>query len=83
MRLFGFPIIQSPEEAEAQCCRLQEIGLVDIVASDDSDIWLFGASFVCRNLFGGVRQKKDKEQPYAYSLKDIYERLGEFPQICG
>ncbi|VDD82491.1 unnamed protein product [Mesocestoides corti] len=74
--LFGLPIVQSPEEAEAQCCSLQASGLVDVVASDDSDVWLFGATCVCRHLFGGSGKKKDHGNAYLYSLKDIYERLG-------
>ncbi|KAM7534291.1 hypothetical protein Aperf_G00000105906 [Anoplocephala perfoliata] len=76
VQLFGFPLIISPEEAEAQCCRLQQLELVDIVASDDSDVWVFGASFVCRHLFGNSSGKPKSKYTSFYSIKDIEERLG-------
>ncbi|KAL7054049.1 hypothetical protein AAHC03_026604 [Spirometra sp. Aus1] len=70
--LFGLPFIVSPEEAEAQCCRLQQLGLVDIVASDDSDVWLFGARLVLRHLFGTPRGSFTA----SYAVEDIHRRLG-------
>ncbi|BHF83370.1 nucleotide-excision repair, DNA incision, 3'-to lesion [Sparganum proliferum] len=70
--LFGLPFIVSPEEAEAQCCRLQQLGLVDVVASDDSDVWLFGARLVLRHLFGTPRGSFTA----SYSVEDIHRRLG-------
>ncbi|VDM33775.1 unnamed protein product [Hydatigera taeniaeformis] len=76
VQLFGFPLINSPEEAEAQCCHLQQLGLVDIVASDDSDVWVFGATIVCRHLFGGDRNKGKLSPTSLYSLEDIREQLG-------
>ncbi|KAF6768861.1 hypothetical protein AHF37_12537 [Paragonimus kellicotti] len=47
--MFGVPFMISPEEAEAQCVALQRAGLADLVASDDSDVWPFGAQAVCRS----------------------------------
>ena len=73
--------MNSPEEAEAQCCDLQRRRLVDIVASDDSDVWVFGASLVCRHLFGGGSKEKSKETS-AYCLRDIQEQLGSLSPDC-
>ncbi|VDN12737.1 unnamed protein product [Dibothriocephalus latus] len=70
--LFGLPFIVSPEEAEAQCCWLQQLGLVDVVASDDSDVWLFGARLVLRHLFTAPKDSFTA----AYSAEDIHRRLG-------
>uniref|UniRef100_A0A0X3PI05 DNA repair protein complementing XP-G cells n=1 Tax=Schistocephalus solidus TaxID=70667 RepID=A0A0X3PI05_SCHSO len=70
--LFGLPFIVSPEEAEAQCCRLQQLGLVDVVASDDSDVWLFGARLVIRHLFATPKGSFTA----AYSAEDIQRLLG-------
>lgn len=77
VQLFGFPLVNSPEEAEAQCCHLQQLGLVDIVASDDSDVWVFGATLVCRHLFGRDKQGAKSSPTSLYCLKDIREQLGE------
>ncbi|KAL5105917.1 DNA repair protein UVH3 [Taenia crassiceps] len=76
VQLFGFPLINSPEEAEAQCCHLQQLGLVDIVASDDSDVWVFGATLVCRHLFGRDKHSAKSSPTSLYCLKDIREQLG-------
>ncbi|VDK21765.1 unnamed protein product [Taenia asiatica] len=76
VQLFGFPLVNSPEEAEAQCCHLQQLGLVDVVASDDSDVWVFGATLVCRHLFGRDKQRAKSSSTSLYCLKDIREQLG-------
>uniref|UniRef100_A0A094ZS12 DNA repair protein rad13 n=1 Tax=Schistosoma haematobium TaxID=6185 RepID=A0A094ZS12_SCHHA len=78
LHLFGFPFVVSPEEAEAQCVALQRHGLVDLVASDDSDVWPFGVKLVCRHLFGtgGGDNLKRTTNPSIYKLDEVKRKLG-------
>ncbi|RTG87596.1 DNA excision repair protein ERCC-5 [Schistosoma bovis] len=77
LHLFGFPFVVSPEEAEAQCVALQRHGLVDLVASDDSDVWPFGVKLVCRHLFGtgGGDNLKRITNPSIYKLDEVKRKL--------
>ncbi|KZM26499.1 uncharacterized protein EKO05_0005424 [Ascochyta rabiei] len=44
LRCFGIPYQEAPGEAEAECARLQILGIVDAVWSQDSDCLMFGCS---------------------------------------
>ncbi|GMF52491.1 unnamed protein product [Phytophthora fragariaefolia] len=70
LRLFGVPFLVSPMEAEAQCAALEQLGLVDGVITDDSDIFPFGGQRVYKNIF---HHQKFVE---AFSARDIERDLG-------
>ncbi|KAI5122769.1 hypothetical protein M0805_009851 [Coniferiporia weirii] len=70
LRLFGIPYITAPMEAEAQCAALVELGLVDGIITDDSDVFLFGGARVFKNMFN---QAKTVE---CFLLADLARELG-------
>lgn len=49
LRCFGIPYHEAPGEAEAECARLQILGLVDAVWSQDSDSIMFGCMLWIRD----------------------------------
>ncbi|KAL6645062.1 hypothetical protein ACP70R_016670 [Stipagrostis hirtigluma subsp. patula] len=51
LQMFGLPYIIAPMEAEAQCAYMEMSNLVDGVVTDDSDVFLFGARHVYKNIF--------------------------------
>jgi flap endonuclease-1 len=56
LSFFGIPIIQAPSEAEAQGAWMTTHGMIDAMASQDYDSFLFGCPQVIRNL--GVSQRR-------------------------
>ncbi|RZC79754.1 hypothetical protein C5167_042331 [Papaver somniferum] len=70
LQMFGLPYIIAPMEAEAQCAHMELSGLVDGVVTDDSDVFLFGARSVYKNIFD------DRKYVETYFMKDIETELG-------
>ncbi|GAU13075.1 hypothetical protein TSUD_173750, partial [Trifolium subterraneum] len=70
LQMFGLPYIIAPMEAEAQCAYLELSKLVDGVVTDDSDVLLFGARSVYKNIFD------DRKYVETYLMGDIEKELG-------
>ncbi|XP_057525218.1 DNA repair protein UVH3 isoform X2 [Amaranthus tricolor] len=70
LQMFGLPYIIAPMEAEAQCAYMELANLVDGVVTDDSDVFLFGAQSVYKNIFD------DRKYVETYLMKDIESELG-------
>ncbi|KAL2320099.1 hypothetical protein Fmac_029068 [Flemingia macrophylla] len=70
LQMFGLPYIIAPMEAEAQCAYLEHEKLVDGVVTDDSDVLLFGARNVYKNIFD------DRKYVETYFMEDIEKELG-------
>ncbi|XP_027349553.1 DNA repair protein UVH3 [Abrus precatorius] len=70
LQMFGLPYIIAPMEAEAQCAYLEIAKLVDGVVTDDSDVLLFGARNVYKNIFD------DRKYVETYFMEDIEKELG-------
>lgn len=65
LELCGIPWIESPAEAEAQCAALEELGLVDGIVTEDSDVFVFGGrkvykvSWICQRIVSCQRVISD------------------------
>lgn len=70
LQMFGLPYIIAPMEAEAQCAYMEMSNLVDGVVTDDSDVFLFGARNVYKNIFD------ERKYVETYLMKDIETELG-------
>ena len=49
IKIFGYTIIESPEEADSQLADLITKGKVDYIATDDMDILVFGGNKILKN----------------------------------
>ena len=70
LRLFGVPYIEAPAEAEAQCVALEDLGLVDGIVTEDSDVFVFGGKKVYKNIF------EEKLYAEAYMADDAEKEMG-------
>ena len=84
LKFFGLPYVTAPMEAEAQCAELVNLGLVDGIVTDDSDVFLFGGTRVYKNMFNQAKfvecyLASDLEKEYSLTrpkLIDIAHLLG-------
>ena len=69
---FRFPWHAAPGEAEAECARLQQQGLVDMVMSQDGDAIMFGSRATLRNWSKeGARGNKEPTHVDVLDLQKI------------
>ncbi|MHA2202068.1 MAG: flap endonuclease-1 [Candidatus Hodarchaeales archaeon] len=77
---FGIPTLQAASEAEAQGAHMVQEGILDAVASQDYDSFLFGSPKVIRNLTVTRRRVATKQgnielKPEQVILRELLEEL--------
>lgn len=70
----GIPWWQAPAEAEAECARMQELGIVDAVFSEDSDTFMFKGETLIR-FHLEKDNKKSNTHALIYRMSDIKDKL--------
>jgi holliday junction resolvase YEN1 len=74
------PYHQAPGEAEAECARLQIVGVVDAVRSEDSDTLMFSCGPMIQRYLveGGNGKKRSKSTPHVdvHTANNIQEQHG-------
>ena len=60
----GIPHITAPSEGEAQAAHMQKTGVVDYVASQDTDAILYGGDYIIRNLTLAGKRKRISKLAY-------------------
>ena len=85
IKIFGYPIIFSPYEADCQLAYLQKKGLIDYVASDDMDLLVFGSNILLKD-FTISDKKYICEINLTRTLKNLnvsYKQLVEIAMLMG
>lgn len=68
------PYHRAPGEAEAECARLQQLGIVDAVWADDGDAFMFGATRVLKQHKKGMKRVEGEVKVYeAESLLEKHD----------
>lgn len=57
IKLFGYNYIDANGEADLLCAKLNELGIVDCIISDDSDIIVFGGKYIIKNFSININKK--------------------------
>lgn len=61
--------MQAPAEAEAQCVALEQLGLVNGIVTEDSDVFVFGGKQIYKNIFD------EKKYVEVYHASDAEKEL--------
>lgn len=80
LSLMGIPFIISKSEAEAQCAYLAKKGIVDFVASNDTDSLPLGVPVLLKNFTSG--KKEVEEINLKIVLKELELTYLEFVDFC-
>ncbi|KAI1136774.1 PIN domain-like protein [Hypoxylon sp. FL0543] len=70
----GVPRHEAPGEAEAECARLQALGVVDAVWSDDSDTFMFGCTTLVQFHKPEGSEFKSEDLVLVYTAESITSR---------
>ncbi|KAF2758679.1 PIN domain-like protein [Pseudovirgaria hyperparasitica] len=70
----GVPHHRAPGEAEAECARLQELGIVDAVWSEDGDSFMFGCTLLLRDF--REDNKKSDTHVRVHRAEELKTRYG-------
>ncbi|KAJ7606586.1 PIN domain-like protein [Mycena polygramma] len=68
IRAFGYHVHMAPGEAEAELAYLNQAGAIDVVQTNDSDVFVFGASAV----FTIPNKKLDGNHATLYTLENFF-----------
>ncbi|KAI1376003.1 XPG I-region-domain-containing protein [Hypoxylon crocopeplum] len=68
------PRHEAPGEAEAECARLQELGIVDAVWSDDSDTFMFGCTTLVQFHKPEGHEFKSEDSVLVYTANSLVDR---------
>ena len=79
---FGIPTLQAASEAEAQGAYMVQEGMLDVMASQDYDSFLFGCPEVIRNLTVTRRRVATKQGSFELTLEKVnFDELLEELQL--
>lgn len=83
IRIFGFPIIESKNESEADIvlAELSNKGMIDAIVTDDMDILVFGGNHILKN-FSIDNKKKFQEISLTTFLSDSQLTLAQLIDIA-
>ncbi|KAI0385625.1 PIN domain-like protein [Hypomontagnella monticulosa] len=70
----GVPHHKAPGEAEAECARLQQLGVVDAVWSDDSDTFMFGCTTLVQFHVPEGHEFKSQDIVLVYTADSLVNR---------
>lgn len=81
LRLLGLPVVEAPEEADAQCAYLVKNNLAYAVGSEDMDILPFGSCKLLRN-FTSYKNDEINEIDLQQILTSLNINHEQFIDIC-
>ena len=81
LKLLGLPVVEAPEEADAQCAYLVKNKLAYAVGSEDMDILPFGSCRLLRN-FTSYKNEEINEIDLEQILKSLDINHEQFIDIC-